>query len=293
MNKRNLPLAAAAQPCAGLSFDLPQSAMARWNPALMAADKKDGGPETISVLDPIGYDPWTGEGVTAKRIGGVLRALGGKDVVVNINSPGGDVFEGLAIYNQLREYPGHVTGKVLGVAASAASIIAMGVDTLEIGASSFLMIHNAWMVVAGNRNDMKAAADMIEPFDRAMAEIYAARSGLDAKKIAKLMDAESWFSGQDAIANGLADALLPADQITHKDGTAAPAARALDVALAKAGMPRSERRRLLNEIKGTPGAAHDGTPCAAESASLAASTVDFMAALASMSSAASHFKNRK
>ncbi len=79
---------------------------------------------SISVFDVIGQDYW-GEGVTAKRIAGALRAMNGADVTVNINSPGGDMFEGLAIYNLLREYEGRVTVKVLGIAASAASVIAM------------------------------------------------------------------------------------------------------------------------------------------------------------------------
>ncbi|MBN0106041.1 Clp protease ClpP, partial [Pseudomonas aeruginosa] len=92
--------------------------------------------------EPIGYDWWTGEGVTAKRIAGALRAIGGDvDVTVNINSPGGDVFEGLAIYNLLREHKGKVTVRVLGLAASAASFIAMAADEVKIARAGFLMIH--------------------------------------------------------------------------------------------------------------------------------------------------------
>lgn len=284
MTKRNLPSVSAAQPCTAVTFEPPQSALSRWNPSIQAAAKDDA---SISVFDPIGFDPWSGEGVTAKRIAAVLRNIGGGPVTVNVNSPGGDMFEGLAIYNLLREYEGEVTVKVLGVAASAASLIAMAGDRIEIGRSAFLMIHNCWVFAAGNKEDLRAAADWIEPFDKTMSGIYAARTGADAKVITKMLDAETWIGGEDAVQTGFADALLPADQITEKpEAGGAKAARALDIALAKSGMPRSERRRLINEIKGTPSAAPDGTPCAADTADMAASTVDFLAALARIQSVA-------
>ena len=278
MNKRNLPALPAAQPRAGITFDLPQAALARWNPAIQAAAKDEA---SISIFDPIGFDPWTGDGVTAKRIAAILRNLDGADVAVNINSPGGDMFEGLAIYNLLREYKGAVTVNVMGVAASAASIIAMAGDTIQIGRSAFLMIHNCWILAVGNKTELRAAADTIEPFDRAMADVYAARTGLDFKAVAKLMDAETFIAGSDAVEQGFADALLPADQITEGTTTNANALRVLDTALAKSGMPRSERRRLVGEIKGTQDAAQHGTQDAAEA------TVSLFGALARFQSAAS------
>lgn len=285
MTKKNLPLLPAAFARSGISFDLPQAALAKWNPSIQAAATDQ---QSISIFDPIGFDPWTGDGVTAKRIAGALRAMDGKDVTVNINSPGGDMFEGLAIYNLLREHKGTVTVKVMGVAASAASIIAMAGDTVEIGRSAFLMIHNCWIVAVGNKSELRAAADTIEPFDRAMADVYSARTGLDFKAVAKLMDAESFIGGSDAVDQGFADSLLPADQITEKAGIASTtAARALDTALAKSGMPRSERRRLVNEIKGTPSAAQEGMPSAADLADLAEPTAALLGALARLESAAS------
>jgi len=281
--KRNLPLLPAAQSRAGISFDLPQAALARWNPAIQAAA---GDTQSISIFDPIGYDAWTGDGVTAKRIGAALRGMAGADVTVNINSPGGDMFEGLAIYNLLREHQGEVTVNVIGVAASAASIIAMAGDKIQIGRSAFLMIHNCWVAAVGNKTELRAAADTIEPFDRAMADVYSARTGLDVKAIAKLMDAETFIAGSDAVEQGFADALLAADQITEKQSDTTTAARALDTALAKANMPRSERRRLISEIKGTPSATQEGTPSAADPAEVAASTAALLGVLARFESAA-------
>jgi ATP-dependent Clp protease protease subunit len=283
--KRNLPLLPAAQSRVGMSFDFPKAALAHWNPAIQAAASA-GEDASISIFDPIGYDPWTGDGVTAKRVGAVLRGLNGAPVTVNINSPGGDMFEGLAIYNLLREHKGDVTVNVIGLAASAASIIAMAGDTLQIGRSAFLMIHNCWVVVAGNKNELREAADTIDPFDRALADVYSARTGMDFKAVAKLMDAETFLAGSDAVAQGFADALLPADQITERSGDTTTAARALDTALARSGMPRSERRRLISEIKGTPSAAHEGTPSAADPAELAASTAALLGVCARLESAA-------
>src|SRR5690606_26247503 len=132
-------------------------------------------------------------------VAAALRAMGAGPVTVNVNSPGGDMFEGLAIYNLLREHEGEVTVKVLGLAASAASIIAMAGDTVQIARAGFLMIHNCWVVAQGNRHDLREYAEMMEPFDAAMADIYSARTGLDATEVQKQLDAESWINGSAAI----------------------------------------------------------------------------------------------
>jgi ATP-dependent Clp protease, protease subunit len=143
MTLKTLPLAPQLQPCAQLSGEVRPVALERWNPSIRAANEDE---YRISIFDPIGFDPWTGEGVTAKRIAAALRTLDGADVTVNINSPGGDMFEGLAIYNLLREYSGKVVVKVLGLAASAASIIAMAGDEVRIARAGFLNIHNCWVL---------------------------------------------------------------------------------------------------------------------------------------------------
>jgi ATP-dependent protease ClpP protease subunit len=266
---------------------MPQ-AMERWNADIQAAAEDDK--NTISILDAIGFDPWSGEGVTAKRISAALRSMGGSDVTVNVNSPGGDMFEGLAIYNILREYKGHVTIKVLGLAASAASIIAMAGDEIQVARSGFLMVHNGWTIAAGNRHQFREVADMMEPFDAAMGDIYSARTGGDLKSMQKLMDAETWIGGSAAVEQGFADSLLDSDSI--KEGTKAQvgliAARKLDLILAKQGMPRSERRSLIQEIKsGTPCAAEPGTQDAADpQADLAEPIAELERALARFSAAA-------
>ncbi|MEB7559171.1 Clp protease ClpP [Kluyvera cryocrescens] len=263
MTLKSLPAAPEGRPFARENRDLPSSAMERWNGGIKAAKSDEN---SISVFDVIGAD-WYGEGVTASRIAGALRATGGADVTVNINSPGGDMFEGLAIYNLLREYEGKVTVKVLGLAASAASIIAMAGDEVQIGRGAFLMIHNCWVCAMGNRHDLAQVAADMEPFDKAMNDIYGARTGLSAEAIEAMMNAETYIGGSDAVEKGFADRLLSADEIADDNDSPAAALRKLDALLAKTDTPRSERRKLLKALTGSkPGAAADpaGTPGATD-----------------------------
>lgn len=260
MSKRKLPAAAVvARP--GVQTTVLPSAMSRWNPAVRSAadDEPDN---TISVLDVIGAD-WYGEGVTAKRIAAALRAIGKRDVVVNINSPGGDYFEGLAIYNMLREHPGKVTARVMGLAASAASVIAMAGDEVKIARAGFLMIHNTWVAAIGDRHQLREVSDWLEPFDAVAADIYAARTGLKQSDVANMMDRETWIGGADAVDDGFADSFLSADDVSVKssiDAREVHALRELEMFLAKARCPRSKRRELVSALKngGMPGAVATG-----------------------------------
>lgn len=252
----------------GLRSELSPQVVARWNAGLRAAgDEPDG--VTISVLGAIGEDYW-GEGVTAKLVAAILRRANGAAVTVNVNSPGGDFFEGVAVYNLLREHPGHVTVNVLGLAASAAAVIAMAGDEVRIARAGFLMIHNTWVVAAGDRVGLRAVADWLEPFDAAEADLFATRTGLPRDEVAAMLDRETWIGGSEAVEKGFADALLPSDQIASDmadggEGRAAALFHRLDALLARGGaIPRSERRELLKDLKtGTPGAAQDRTPGAA------------------------------
>jgi ATP-dependent protease ClpP protease subunit len=253
MKRKGMPKAFNKKLSAEVRFDVSEGALSKWDSSIKAL--APAGENIIEVFEVIGLDYWTGDGVTAKGVSAKLREFRGEDVTVNINSPGGDMFEGLAIYNVLREYPGDVNVKILGMAASAASIIALAGDHIEIGASAFYMIHNAWIMVAANRNGLREYADYLEPFDNAMAEIYAARTGSSKEDMLAIMDAESWINGKDAIEQGFADALLASDEVLHDTGDSASAAAKLDRALAQSGMPRSERRKLLQQVKNsTPNA---------------------------------------
>lgn len=274
-----MPDAPYGRPHDGIRSNVSMAVFDRWDASIQALSNED---RTISVYDVIGQDYWTGEGVTAKRIAAALRSMGAGPVVVNVNSPGGDMFEGLAIYNLLREHDGEVTVKVLGLAASAASVIAMAGDTVQIARAGFLMIHNAWVMAIGNRNDLRDVADTLEPFDAAMADIYSARTGMDGSAVAKLMDKETWIGGASAVDQGFADELLASDQLDRDSSTSkASATRRLEAALRASGLPKSEAMRLISEFKsdlrvgggeGDPAASGAGDPTAlSEAAALAAS----------------------
>lgn len=263
MTLMTLPAAPAARPRAGIQHDLSARALQAWNPGINSAI--DDAENTITVYDPIGEDMWD-EGVTAKRIAGALRRMGSTaEVTVNINSPGGDFFEGLAIYNLLREHQGRVLVNVMGLAASAASVIAMAGDEIRIGRAAFFMVHNAWVLAMGNRLELREIADWLEPFDAAAVDIYQTRTGIEKAAVVAQLDAETWIGGAQAVDAGWADGYLDADEVQEGGPRASHriAAKELDLAMAKAGIPRSRRRELLNEFKsGTPSAAGGGTPSA-------------------------------
>jgi ATP-dependent Clp protease protease subunit len=263
MSIRTLPALSAPERPEHARWDLHPQARAKWDSAVTAA--ADDQASTISILEPIGVD-FFGNGVTAKRIAAALRAIGNQPVTVMINSPGGDYFEGLAIYNLLREHPKSVTVQVIGIAASAASVIAMAGDDIQIGKAAIMFVHNSQMLAAGDRHVMADAADKMQVFDDAMASVYADRSGEDEKKVHSWMDAETFFSGEQAIEAGLADELLKSD--ARRKPTAeidAPPAYRLEALLEHYGVPRAERRKAMRElIEVMPGADLTGTPGAAD-----------------------------
>jgi ATP-dependent Clp protease protease subunit len=256
MSMKTLPPVPVGRPQVKVRTYVAPSALARWDPTIHAAsddDKtKDADDRTIGIFDVIGEDWWTGAGFTDKRMAAALRALGKGPVTVSINSPGGDMFQGLAMYSMLREHPGEVTVKVMGLAASAASLVAMAGDKVEIARAGFFMIHDCWILAEGNRHDLRDLADQLEPFDAAMADIYAARTGEDAKAMGKLMDRESWIGGSAAVSQGFADSLLASDEVSSGgEPKAFAAARRMECALRAAGMSKVEAMRLISEFRAT------------------------------------------
>lgn len=124
---------------------------------------------------------------------------------VFINSPGGDVFEGMAIYNTLKQHPAPVNVYVRGLAASAASLVAMAGDTITMGEGTFMMVHNAWSVVAGNARDLRDQAMLLDKIDGEIGGILASRSKNSEKQIQRWMRDETWFTAAEAVAAGMAD----------------------------------------------------------------------------------------
>ena len=277
----------------GLRSEMSPRALDKWNPAIQAAVENTS--ETITIYGVIGED-WYGEGVTVKRIDAALRAIGDREVTVYINSPGGDMFEGIAIYNRLREHSQRVTTKVLGMAASAASIIYLAGTERQVASSAFLMIHNCWTFLSGNRHYLRDVADDMQEFDAAMADLYAETSGQPVEDMAELMDDETFIRGKRALELGLATGLLAATEVTERETEEtgqANALKAMDAALAKAGMPRSERRELFATFKsGMPRAASGNMPRAVPTGTPSAAAPDLSASLSAATNLLNSLKGK-
>jgi ATP-dependent protease ClpP protease subunit len=149
-----------------------------------------------------------GEGVSARDIREALDAVGSRDVVVHMNSGGGDYFEGVAIYRALAAHPGDVYVAVDALAASAASIVAMAGTTVGIGDGAFLMIHEASAMAYGTADDMLSVAGMLDEVNGEMGGFYARKAGGDVATWLEAMAAETWYGTDKAIEAGLADERL-------------------------------------------------------------------------------------
>jgi ATP-dependent protease ClpP protease subunit len=161
-------------------------------------------PAIIQIFDQIGEDWFGGSGVSAKAFSQTLQDIGQGPLVVEINSPGGNVWDGLSIYNMLRGRQAPVTTRVVGIAASIASIIALAGDTVEMAEASLFMIHDPSGMVAGTSEDMRKMADALDQHAEVLAGIYAKATGKPTSQIRAAMKAETWFTAQEAIQFGLA-----------------------------------------------------------------------------------------
>lgn len=162
-------------------------------------------PETTDILI---YDEIGTYGITALDFTQSLRAITTPAITLRLNTPGGDVFDGLAIYNSLKSLNAVVHVQVDGVAASIGSVIAMAGHTITMGQSAFLMVHNPWSLVIGNAQDMRTMADTLDKIAGSLAGIYATRASVTLDQALAWMNAETWFTGADAKAAGLADTVL-------------------------------------------------------------------------------------
>jgi len=159
----------------------------------------------VDLFDEIG-----GWGIYAKELKDELSSIIGnptEEVVVNINSPGGSVFEGIEIYNYLKGLPNKVTVKINSLAASIATVIALGADELEISESAFFMIHNPWTMAGGESEDLRKQADVLDKIKETILNIYKKNSNLSLERLTSLMDEETWLTGSEALEYGFATRL--------------------------------------------------------------------------------------
>lgn len=224
------------------------AALAQFAPAVRAAKVETG---ECEILGEIG-DPFWG-GTDAKAVRQMLKPLAKQPVLVWLNSPGGDAFEGIAIYNVLREHEGKVTINVLGLAASAASVVAMAGDRIRMGTGAQMMIHSAWGVVGGNQADMREFAEFLDGVDESVAELYAARTGLKKAEVIEMMKKETWLTADAAIAKGFADSKFDDDKLVkaHASTAKKPVQMMNRAAPAASG---ESRHRVVHLGDKTPGA---------------------------------------
>lgn len=164
------------------------------------------------VYEVIGEDWWTGGGVTAKKVSDALRELGSvKTLNIFINSPGGDVFEAKAILTNLQRFDGEKVVHVDGIAASAATLIAMAGDRIITAAHANWMVHEASALAYGRAQDMRDMADLLDLQNQDLAETYARQTERPVSEMLELMSAETWMSAQQALDEGFTDEVAKAD----------------------------------------------------------------------------------
>ena len=168
----------------------------------------------LSFYDGIGATP-KGGGITSQMVSEALSQHKGGNVTAYINSPGGSAFEGIGIYNILRNHPGRITTVVQGIAASAASVIAMAGDEIQMNESAMLMMHDASGVTMGNSEDHKKTMETLDKLDGSIASIYASKTGGDPDTIREMMDEETWMNAEDALTDGYVDSVIVANIPTN------------------------------------------------------------------------------
>jgi len=162
---------------------------------------------TLFLNGEISDETWYGDEVTPKIFKDELNSCTG-DITVWINSPGGDVFSAAQIYNMLMDYQGNVKVKIDGLAASAASVIAMAGTEVLMSPVAMMMIHNPMTVAIGDSSEMQKASEMLAEVKESIMNAYEIKTGLSRSKLSHLMDAESWFNAKKAVELGFADKIL-------------------------------------------------------------------------------------
>ena len=205
--------------------------------------------ERILVLNgEISDETWYGDEVTLELFRKELD-VGTGNITVWINSPGGDVFAAVQIYNMLMEYRGDVTVKADALAASAASVIAMAGTMVLMSPVAMMMIHNPMTIAIGDSKEMQKAGEMLDEVKESIMNAYEIKTGLNRTKISHLMDAESWFNSKKAVELGFADGILNTEKSTEDmaKGTEVEA-----MMYSRTAVTNSLLSELIPKPKGTP-----------------------------------------
>lgn len=198
----------------------------------------------IVVYGAIG-DSFFGDSISAKSFSDELKKLDAsvKEIIVRINSPGGDVFDGITIYNRLKQHPAKVTCIIDGLAASIASVIALAGDEVIIGDGALFMVHLPWTMTAGNRNELENTINRLIDVEEQLITIYAKKCKMPRAEIRAMLEAETWLDSSQAIEMGFVD--------SKSQDTMAIAASALDKAVWLSRTPKIKTKedQLKDEIE--------------------------------------------
>ncbi|HDK7720448.1 TPA: Clp protease ClpP [Staphylococcus aureus] len=159
----------------------------------------------LVISGAIGESNYFYDATSAKDVRNALNNVEAKTIRIKLNSPGGDAFQGLEIYNYIKDLDAHVIVEVTALAASAGSIIAMGADEIIMRTGSTMMIHNASTFCYGDKEEMQTTYDRLEKIDSSNVDVYVSRTGLSKEEVKELLDNETWFTASEAVEKGFAN----------------------------------------------------------------------------------------
>jgi ATP-dependent Clp protease protease subunit len=204
-------------------------------------------------------------GISAQDFVKDLNGITSGTIHLRVNSPGGSVFEGTAIFNAIRQHKAKVIAHIDGLAASIASVIIMAADEIRMGNNAYLMIHEPWSIMAGSADDLRKEADLLDKVGETIAQTYVNRTGKNLDEVKKLMAAETWFTAEEALENGLIDQIVteknakaqaglfdlsiygnvPEELLNDKKSS--PTAKDLEHALRNAGCSTKQAKAILSK----------------------------------------------
>lgn len=170
----------------------------------------------LDIFSEIGEN-WFGEGVSFENFYNELKQYEGKDLIINLDSPGGSVFDGFAIANAIKSRKGRTVCKIYSMSASIATMVMLSCDEVQCFKNSLIMIHYASCFASGNKNELQKQIEMLDKIDNLLADAYVERTGKDKEEVLKLMEAETWFNGKEALEIGLVDKIIDAELTAKAD----------------------------------------------------------------------------
>jgi ATP-dependent Clp protease protease subunit len=217
-----------------------------WNFKTITNEETQG-QENILIMDgPISQDTWWGDEVTPGAFKNELKCVVG-DLIVFINSPGGDVIAASQIYTMLKEHKGNITVKIDGMAASAASVIAMAGDKVLMAPTALMMIHNPATCAFGDAQDFQKAIGLLDECKESIINAYELKSGMPRDDLAKLMDSETWMNANKAIELGFADDMLFGKVENSAEAYTFNSARYMEQIVAKVKSDNAPKQKTIVE----------------------------------------------